>query len=237
MWDCAETRLCECGAIGRSTSIHHIRKQDFHAMIYGKHEEFGINLLFLWRRIVIQYMTLTLTLPADRLPAIAGVAEMVGKARKASYLAGLWSDSLQHDLLWYRSENSAVPQPESVRLRAPTWSWAAVEGPVSYSQHLFHTPREPQLYCEFLEGQCKSKGKNVSGFVRLRCSKLKIDGETTLWSNLRKMRLNFHEDREDVRPGEYYVIRIARLWEDECLVLRLLDAQASFTNVLAMLRV
>ena len=49
-------------------------------------------------------------------------------ARK--YLAGLWSDTIVSDLLWYRRDYSSSSLPE--KWRAPTWSWAALNGPVKY---------------------------------------------------------------------------------------------------------
>ncbi|KAI8949113.1 heterokaryon incompatibility protein-domain-containing protein [Xylaria longipes] len=81
------------------------------------------NCFELWRRVVRAYCICALTVPGDKLVAIAGVARMFGKVRKSRYLAGLWEHTLLEDLLWYRA---ADPEPRPQDFRAPTWSWASV---------------------------------------------------------------------------------------------------------------
>lgn len=90
--------------------------------------------LFLqFHRIVEQYSALELTKPTDRLPALSGLCERMQHDR-GDYIAGLWSDSICADLMWrkdilYFENNQAARLAE---YRGPSWSWIAVDGPVSY---------------------------------------------------------------------------------------------------------
>src|ERR1700722_14395436 len=53
-----------------------------------------------WVKSVENYSHLSLTFPFDKLPAIAGVANIVQKRTGSSYLAGLWRDDIFSDLQW-----------------------------------------------------------------------------------------------------------------------------------------
>ncbi|KAF6799422.1 heterokaryon incompatibility protein [Colletotrichum sojae] len=85
-----------------------------------------------WMRIVEDYSHRKLTSPGDKLPAIASLAHLYGTttAPDDRYLAGLWKADLLRQLLWHidLSERSFRPP----KYRAPTWSWAAIDGLVQY---------------------------------------------------------------------------------------------------------
>ncbi|KAI0113607.1 heterokaryon incompatibility protein-domain-containing protein [Nemania sp. FL0031] len=81
------------------------------------------NCFELWRLVIHKYSLCALTVPGDKLVAIAGIARMFGNVRRSRYLAGLWEHTLLEDLLWYRSGDS-YQRPADYR--APTWSWASV---------------------------------------------------------------------------------------------------------------
>lgn len=83
--------------------------------------------LRLWNSLVREYSNCALTLPDDRLPAFSGVAELFRDITGDQYLAGLWRSNLLHLLDWW------VDQPRSrasEQYRAPSWSWASVDGPI-----------------------------------------------------------------------------------------------------------
>jgi hypothetical protein len=85
----------------------------------------------LWSQVVDRYCHLQLTNPSDKLPAIAGIAQLVSRTRpNARYLAGLWSDRLAQDVLRSVSHSYKLepPLPLPATYRAPSWTWAAVEG-------------------------------------------------------------------------------------------------------------
>jgi hypothetical protein len=47
---------------------------------------------------------------------------------RGTYLAGLWESQLPYGLLWI----SLVPHTRPTTERAPSWTWASIDGPVSY---------------------------------------------------------------------------------------------------------
>jgi hypothetical protein len=88
-----------------------------------------------WPTVVNAFTRRDLTVETDRLPALGGViAEMLrGTKEGDEYLAGLWRGSLFEDLLWevdvmFAEKETKWRRPG--RYRAPSWSWASVEGPV-----------------------------------------------------------------------------------------------------------
>jgi hypothetical protein len=59
-----------------------------------------------WRRLITQYSTVNVSVEQDKLPAIGGLAaNFCRNSPKSLYLAGLWSDTLIDDFLWYRTGN------------------------------------------------------------------------------------------------------------------------------------
>lgn len=65
--------------------------------------------------------------PSDKFPAMAVVASAINDGTMGDYLAGVWSNHIVSGLLWGRMFRLLTPTPE---YRAPSWSWASVDGPV-----------------------------------------------------------------------------------------------------------
>lgn len=94
-----------------------------------------------WNVLVLSFSTRNLSNPRDKLPAIAGLARrfhILTHGKYGCYLAGLWEKSLLAGLLWCRNDGMAVVYPKSKTgaaktYRAPSWSWAAVDGIIWYS--------------------------------------------------------------------------------------------------------
>ncbi|TVY16589.1 hypothetical protein LARI1_G006171 [Lachnellula arida] len=89
-----------------------------------------------WRSIIASYTSRSLTIPADRMRAISGVAERYGTAFNYQYIAGLWTSDLPGSLLWKirRTLDDPPyyqPQPRPKTYGYPSWSWVSVPGPVS----------------------------------------------------------------------------------------------------------
>ena len=85
-----------------------------------------------WFNVIEDYSGRGLTNPSDKLPALSG---LVQKLNRGQYYAGLFEVDMPSALLWrsgksFYSEETDITRPE--RYRAPTWSWASVEGPVTY---------------------------------------------------------------------------------------------------------
>ncbi|KAI0628563.1 heterokaryon incompatibility protein-domain-containing protein [Trametes polyzona] len=82
-----------------------------------------------WWDVVEAYSGRDLSYPSDKLVACAGLAEEFSRVRggPSNYLCGLWRDTLLHDLLWY--PETAV-EARAEEYRAPSWSWASLDGAV-----------------------------------------------------------------------------------------------------------
>jgi hypothetical protein len=107
-----------------------------------------------WLDLVEMYSLCDLTIQGDKLIAIAGIAKVIQKKTGVSYCAGIWADTIAAGLLW-------LPQTERFHLalesRAPSWSWAAVDGPIQYPDDVrlsdFHPAcKVTALNCYLVDG-------------------------------------------------------------------------------------
>lgn len=94
-----------------------------------------------WTTIVRRYSRCNLTYSSDKLPALSGLAQNFSMVRGSdfpldgnSYLAGIWRSHLPYALCWFqdifRSEDVELRRYRPDPYRAPSWSWASVEGAV-----------------------------------------------------------------------------------------------------------
>lgn len=97
----------------------------------------------LWRIVVKEYTKRHLTFPDDKLPALAGVAAEIASLSGQKYLAGLWNDDLIHSLLWCL-DFATLPLPRPARYRAPSWSWASIDSPVTWSKAILDSPDDEE---------------------------------------------------------------------------------------------
>lgn len=92
-------------------------------------EENSLDLRNAWNNVISMYAERALTRPRDRLLALGGVVEEFHRFWNSSrYIAGLWQHNLLEDLLWSKDVHPRYPRP--TKYRAPSWSWAAVDGPI-----------------------------------------------------------------------------------------------------------
>jgi Heterokaryon incompatibility protein (HET) len=82
-----------------------------------------------WRTIVEDYRKRRLTVRADVLPALSGIATRFANILNDTYCAGLWKNDLLNCLAWHSAvePNSNTSRPSEYR--APTWSWASIDSP------------------------------------------------------------------------------------------------------------
>lgn len=84
----------------------------------------------LWGLVVKHYTQCKLTKPDDKLVALSGIAKLFQEYLPSdTYLVGLWKNDLAHGLLW-RSVSYAPSPLTLMPGRAPSWSWASVDGTV-----------------------------------------------------------------------------------------------------------
>ncbi|KAK0622007.1 heterokaryon incompatibility protein-domain-containing protein [Bombardia bombarda] len=85
-----------------------------------------------WDDIIEAYTQCDLTLPSDKLVALAALADFYQKETNKTYLAGLWKEDIIQGL-WWRLDGRRMSLPKLKRppeYRAPSWSWASVDGAV-----------------------------------------------------------------------------------------------------------
>lgn len=82
-----------------------------------------------WPQVVRLFTGADLTFPRDKLPALSGVAKRIYCQKGGQYLAGLWRDERIEAQLCWRADG---PKIRPTEWRAPSWSWASVDGPISY---------------------------------------------------------------------------------------------------------
>ncbi|PVH82367.1 HET-domain-containing protein, partial [Cadophora sp. DSE1049] len=106
LWDCKETSCCESSSIVDRNLISGMVSRDK------------------WWDMVERYSDMTLTEPSDKLVAIGGLAKVIQTQTGDEYVAGLWRQGLELQLLWWASPF----RKKAETYVAPTWSWASIDG-------------------------------------------------------------------------------------------------------------
>ena len=106
-WRCQQLNSCECGYSNHTNAIldniNHSREAfSRRTRVTSQNLE---KFLAWWSRIVYYYMPRDLTNENDKLPALSGLAQIYHRKTGDSYLAGLWRNSILHDLCWYNCHN------------------------------------------------------------------------------------------------------------------------------------
>ena len=225
-WECYDRGCCECTPSGawQNALRDEVSKKDFFGrLIASVSDSHGYNAPEnLWRRIVVAYSPLALTVSSDKLPALSGLADKRRVSTNQKYLAGLWESTLVFDLLWHRYDASgrvSLPRPSELAWRAPSWSWASVDGPIMYHQFLYCSANRfasPTVLCEVLQAECNTTSQSMtgsvtSGFISLRCSILPVScqaGKLSLGNKILDFR---SENRADLENDVLHVVRMAHL--------------------------
>lgn len=116
-----------------------ILEQDIDPSVHNLNEhsgEEGMNwqsyAYFVWSKAIAPYTRRKMSESLDKLAAIAGFAKYCQKIISCKYMYGLWEDYLCDELLW-KVHVPVIDNSTHVRRvenRAPSWSWASVDGPV-----------------------------------------------------------------------------------------------------------
>lgn len=146
-WECRSARSCEVWPTGDQTfgrtwsdiglrektvlEIEHLRDEEEEI---GWSESYTSLLYSRWESLVERYSMKELTYGADKLIALSGLADMFMSRTGDQYLAGLWKGDLLHGLAWKTVSYREGCRPGLTRsnFRAPTWSWASIDGVIQY---------------------------------------------------------------------------------------------------------
>jgi hypothetical protein len=116
-----------------------------------------------WNDITFAYSGLKLTFEKDKLPALSGVAkQMLSQRDGDEYISGLWRSTIISDLRWTSFERNSR-RPSSYR--APSWSWASLDGTVQVMDYDIYTKSEAQNYAKCVDVSVILAGPDPTGEV------------------------------------------------------------------------
>ena len=160
---------------------------------------------FSWRALVESYTTCTLTEEQDKLIAIQGLVNIYKSLLADDYLAGLWRKQLPSGLIWstrngLQANGEPAYRPDAYR--APSWSWASVEGIVELLAESSPEGEKWVELCQVLEAKTTPLGEESTGQVN--------DGHIKL-----RGRLLGTEDLSFHTSPKGKVVQIARSRDDD----------------------
>jgi hypothetical protein len=135
------------------------------------------SLLKLWYRLLWIYGERKLSKPSDKLPAISGIASIFAKRLKDQYLAGLWKSDLVVGLSWEGLHCKRVGE-----YRAPSWSWASVDGTIGCIAEFPYTP-----LATIIDVKVELKGGNPYGEI--------LEGRIRICAPMRRVYLADNDEK------------------------------------------
>lgn len=149
------TLLWECLELKASTEVPHDVIQRYDEYTPEPLQPSSLNISAVdrdhWYDMVEDYSLRFLTVESDKLPAMAGLTRrfQCSRLEGGRYLAGLWKEHFPGALLWRVRRQPADQMPgerhcfaafeprRPLRYRAPIWSWASIDGEVTYANKKF----------------------------------------------------------------------------------------------------
>ena len=93
-----------------------------------------------WFGIVQDYSQRDMKYGKDKLIALSGLAhDYAEREKRGKYAAGLWLVDMPSALLWRTRQQSHDPPHRPSEYRAPSWSWASIDGPITYDSQKLET--------------------------------------------------------------------------------------------------
>ncbi|KAK1720946.1 hypothetical protein BDP67DRAFT_614853 [Colletotrichum lupini] len=83
-----------------------------------------------WEHLVEEYSGCSLTYEKDKLAALNGMTGIFSNASLSRYISGIWNTHIARQICW--SLNPAAEKKPRPAHPAPSWSWASVQGKVSF---------------------------------------------------------------------------------------------------------
>ncbi|KAH0537511.1 hypothetical protein FGG08_005686 [Glutinoglossum americanum] len=112
-----------------------------------------------WDEIIQQFASRGISKESDRLPALASIAERY--SARMTYLAGIWDELLPRALMWRPIESATRPAAN----RVPSWSWASIEGAITYNQVYDLGGSGTEWHSEVLSASVQDSGPRYMGQV------------------------------------------------------------------------
>lgn len=181
----------------------------------GKQQNLGI--FNLWNDLVKAYTKCALTRQRDKLIAFSGLARLFHDNNGDEYIAGLWRSRLAEHLDWRVYKPAAKITSE---YRAPSWSWASLDGPVSPSGLSART----NMQISILDVQVQrsgpdSMGQVLGGHIKLNGIVAQVTCHATKDTERRELEIGTHRISVQMFPDALR-IRSDESKEICCLVLK-----------------
>lgn len=245
VWECREQMACDCSTSIWAAAEEHInvRRLVGHQIIPKPDLPFLLSpatqLYSTWYLVAHQYSTVmpNLTYESDVFPALSGMAKRISSIAKDEYVAGLWKGDLVRGLFWI---SQAVTHKPVTQWRAPSWSWASVNGPVQLHFPGTILPLARLIDVECVPANTESTGELSYAKLTLRSEVVLVTLRSTFYDPRKPIPLCWRHDSEpphlqldrdillDIKPGEEFTcLKLVRRYErrpDSCedwyLVLR-----------------
>ena len=179
---------------------------------------------------MLDYTSRYLTLEKDKLAAIAGVASVIQSKTGMQYVAGMWNSrfSIEYDLCWRVSGRADKKPPFRPSIyRAPTWSWASVEGAVSYEHRReYDIAGDNQL--AFVE-DIKIETFDGTATGPVKSASMLIEGPLRESSSYRYLR---PDDPAQVLPDKVFYLAMFELYCSEVWDLALRRLESGYLRLL-----
>jgi len=134
-----------------------------------------------WLHLVQVYSKRSATLSSDKLTAISALSKQYSSTLGSQYFAGIWSFAFLRQLAWepdyyaatLKGANNTRPSNRPSTYRAPSWSWASVDGPICYAGDI-QEETEP-FKCQVMSCMTELKsaelpfGEVTGGILRMTC--------------------------------------------------------------------
>ncbi|GAP84985.2 putative leucyl-tRNA synthetase protein [Rosellinia necatrix] len=154
----------------RNTFLYRTGLMSLVLKITGEENQLQGIIIEQWASIVEAYTARALGVCDDRLNAISGIAKKIHRAELGKYLGGLFSYELLPQLMWSRAEAQApLPRPSS-DYRAPSWSWASIDGQVVFRNRMWSSVKVTASLMGFNiqpVSEIKEYTKYISGMIRI----------------------------------------------------------------------
>ncbi|KAG7047276.1 heterokaryon incompatibility protein [Colletotrichum scovillei] len=180
LWECRESRLAEDGVPTDAFAVQKLVWDERLHLSYpfAQGRLSTSEFVWDWYDMVSAYSRRGITKSYDRLPALSGLAKVMEECTGQRYLAGLWKNHLHYGLLWRRSEYWL--ETPSGGFRAPSWSWASLEGAVMMPEigDILPSGNEMEVVVRITQAETTPLGLDPRGM--LRSGYLQLEGKLRL---------------------------------------------------------
>jgi hypothetical protein len=219
-WECYHTNACETFPAGFAPEfVHGLDHQAYRLKTPISTAS--------WESLVNMYSRRKLTFSSDKFVALSGMAQAMHFQHNDEYVAGMWRSKLEGQLCWSLGNNGqAKDGKETVPYRAPTWSWASVDGEIRFNVKNFDASKTI-VTIKVLEVEIVQPGPDLFGaicFAKLLISCIMVvhgevvfgksySGATIYWLEVEGSRIDFYPqlDRLDAHEGAISAVHMLPL--------------------------